>query len=165
MTRRLLLTGAGGFIGHHVLEHLLHETDWQVVATDSFRHKGKTDRLRQVLESGPLEWCERVQAAMPALAPPVPPKLRHKIGPVDYVIGMASLSHVDNSIHDPVSFVRNNVDIALSTLEYAREARPEHLVWVSTDEVYGPVTGGDTHPPRAAAPPPHPHQSSTAAHD
>jgi dTDP-glucose 4,6-dehydratase len=139
MTKRVLLTGAGGFIGAHVLEHLLHETDWHVTATDSFRHKGKTDRIRQVLENGPAEWRQRTSVVMHDLAAPVSSQLRHKIGPVDYVIGMASLSHVDDSIAAPVPFVRNNVDIALSVLEYAREVRPEALIWISTDEVYGPV--------------------------
>ena len=32
VTRRVLLTGAGGFIGAHTLEHLLSNTDWQIVA-------------------------------------------------------------------------------------------------------------------------------------
>ena len=64
MTKRVLITGAGGFIGAHALEHLLHETDWHVTATDSFRHKGKTDRIRQVLEGGPPEWRGRVTVVM-----------------------------------------------------------------------------------------------------
>jgi dTDP-glucose 4,6-dehydratase len=137
--KRLLLTGAGGFIGAHVLEHLLHETGWHVTATDSFRHKGRTDRIAQVLENGPAEWRQRVTVIMHDLAAPFTSQMRHKIGHVDYVIAMASLSHVDDSITDPVPFARNNVDIALSMLEYAREATPEHLIWISTDEVYGPV--------------------------
>jgi|SRR5215475_3201547 len=165
MTRRLLLTGAGGFIGHHVLEHLLHETDWQVVATDSFRHKGKTDRINQVLQAGPDEWRQRVHVVMHDLTAPVASQLRHKIGPVDYVIGMASLSHVDDSIADPVSFTRNNVDIVLSTLEYAREAQPRHVIWVSTDEVYGPAENGGAHPEWAPILPSNPYASSKAAQE
>ena len=140
--KRVLITGCGGFIGAHLLEHVLHETDWEVTATDSFRHKGRTDRIRQVLEAGPPEWRQRTHVVMHDLAAPVASQLRHKIGHVDYVLALGSLSHIDDSIADPVPFARNNLDIALSTLEYARDASPEHLIWVSTDEVYGPTEPG-----------------------
>ena len=163
--KRVLLTGAGGFLGVHVLEHLLHETDWQVTATDSFRHKGKTDRIRQVLEHGAPEWRQRTRVVMHDLAAPVASQLRDKIGPVDYVLAVASLSHVDDSIRDPAGFTRNNVDIALSVLEYAREARPAHLIWVSTDEVYGPTVAGHAHPEWAPILPSNPYSASKAAQE
>jgi dTDP-glucose 4,6-dehydratase len=165
LSKRLLLTGAGGFIGAHVLEHLLHETDWDITATDSFRHKGKTDRIRQVLENGPEQWRQRTSVVMHDLAAPVASQLAHKIGGVDYVIAMASLSHVDDSIAAPVPFVRNNTDIALSTLEYAREACPQALIWVSTDEVYGPVAPGEAHPEWAPVVPSNPYSASKAAQE
>ena len=165
MTKRVLLTGAGGFIGHHVLEHLLHESDWEITATDSFRHKGKTDRIRQVLEHGAPEWRQRTRVVMHDLAAPVASQLRDKIGPVDYVLAVASLSHVDDSIADPVAFTRNNTDIALSVLEYAREAAPAHLIWVSTDEVYGPTVAGQAHPEWAPILPSNPYSASKAAQE
>jgi dTDP-glucose 4,6-dehydratase len=162
--RRVLITGAGGFIGHHVLEHVLARTDWRVVATDSFRHKGRTDRIAQVLGHTP-KWRGRVQVVMHDLAAPVASQLAAKIGNVDYVIALASLSHVDDSIRDPVGFTRNNTDIALSTLEYARDACPRHVIWVSTDEVYGPVEGGHAHGEWAPIVPSNPYAASKAAQE
>jgi dTDP-glucose 4,6-dehydratase len=78
---------------------------------------------------------------------------------------VASLSHVDDSIADPVAFTRNNVDIALSVLEYAREAAPAHLIWVSTDEVYGPAVAGQAHPEWAPVLPSNPYSASKAAQE
>ena len=47
---RVLLTGAGGFVGHHTLSHLLKTTDYHFIVTDSFRHRGNSARLRSVFE-------------------------------------------------------------------------------------------------------------------
>jgi dTDP-glucose 4,6-dehydratase len=107
-SKRVLLTGAGGFVGHHTLEHLLVTTDWEIVCTDSFRHKGKTDRLREVLESHSL-LGSRVKVLTHDLRAPISPQLAHAMGPINYLISMASESHVDRSITDPRDFFENNV--------------------------------------------------------
>jgi dTDP-glucose 4,6-dehydratase len=163
--KRVLITGAGGFAGHHVLEHVLHETDWRVIAVDSFRHKGKIDRIHQVLQAGPAEWRQRVTVVMHDLASPVVPQLTSEIGQIDYVLALASLSHVDDSIADPAGFIRNNVEIALATLSYAQVVVPRHLVWVSTDEVYGPTAPGQDHPEWASILPSNPYSASKAAQE
>lgn len=162
---KLLLTGAGGFIGSHTLRHFLSETDWDVAATDSFRHKGKTDRIVQAVDGIP-GWRERLDVVVHDLAAPLSAQAADRIGGVDYVIAMASASHVDRSITDPAAFVRNNVEVALSTLEYARQAKPKALIWISTDEVYGPVGRGDAgHREWAAILPSNPYSASKAAQE
>ena len=160
----VLLTGAGGFVGHHCLEHILATTDWQVVASDSFRHKGKTDRIVQVLD-GHHGWPERVSVLTHDLTVPFSDQAVASLGGVDYVIAMASESHVERSISDPVPFVRNNVDVALSTLELCREIAPRAVIWVSTDEVYGPEHGGKAHPEWDTILPSNPYSASKAAQE
>lgn len=162
---RLLLTGAGGFIGSHVLEHILTETDWQVTATDSFRHKGRTDRIAEVLAPHP-EWAARMDLVVHDLAAPFTAPTLDRMGAVGYVIAMASESHVDRSIADPAPFVRNNVNVILSTLEAARYLRPRAVIVISTDEVYGPVErGGAGHPEWAPVIPSNPYSASKAAQE
>lgn len=166
MTKRVLLTGGGGFVGAHTLAHLLQETGWDVVVVDSFRHKGKTDRIAQTLAGGPPEWRERVKIYLHDLGAPFSAQALHWLQPLDYIIAMASESHVDRSISDPLPFVRNNVELIMSTLELAREIQPEHMVVVSTDEVYGPIRG-DEASPREWAPmlPSNPYAASKAAQE
>lgn len=131
---RYLLTGAGGFAGHHFLEHLLAtDPEAQVVATDSFEHKGKMSRIEQVCVNYP---GRNVLVLKHDLNYP----WKWDRGDFDYIIAYASESHVDRSIDDPVPFVQNNVNVALQTMELARKVNPKAVVWVSTDEVYGPVT-------------------------
>ena len=59
----------------------------------------------------------------------------------DLIIHLAAESHVDNSINNPVSFYRSNVEGTLCILECARQYRKDNgldlFVHVSTDEVYG----------------------------
>ena len=48
--KSLLLTGAGGFAGSHMLQEILESTDWNVVCVASFRHKGLQDRIKHILD-------------------------------------------------------------------------------------------------------------------
>jgi dTDP-glucose 4,6-dehydratase len=162
---KIWLSGAGGFLGHHCLEHLLVNTDWQVLATDSFRHKGTCDRIAQVLAPHP-EWARRAEVVTHDLAGPFTPAQAARMGRVDYMIAMASESHVDRSIADPVPFALNNVHVILNTLELARALRPAAVIVISTDEVYGPVEAGSPgHPEWAPVIPSNPYSASKAAQE
>lgn len=171
---RLLLTGAGGFAGHHFLEHALSCTDWDITVTDSFRHRGTTDRIAQVLRgtlqpAGELPWTSRVDVLQHDLRAPFSEQALHRIGghgDLEYIIAMASQSHVDTSITDPVPFVENNMAVALNTLELARKLRPRAVVMISTDEVYGPVAvPGRGHREWAPVLPSNPYAASKAAQE
>jgi dTDP-D-glucose 4,6-dehydratase len=62
------------------------------------------------------------------LTSPLSEMLIKKIGHVDYIVAMASLSDVHDSIVNPVPFVQNNVNVALAMLEYARVAEAGALL-------------------------------------
>jgi dTDP-glucose 4,6-dehydratase len=162
---RCLISGAGGFAGSHFLEHALAMTDWDVTATDSFRHRGSTDRISQVLEGFPGYAHDRVDVLTHDLAAPFSPQAAHRIaGPgLDFIVAYAAGSDVDASIADPVPFVLNNVAVALSTLELARQLKPRAVVLISTDEVYGPEPATGPHPEWAPILPSNPYSGSKAA--
>lgn len=138
MSKRLLLTGISGSIGVHFLSHFMHNTDWEVVGIDSFRHRGWTDRLTVMFDAHP-DWVARTTIFNHDLTAPISPVLQNKIGNVDYIISMASLSDVEASIVDPIPFINNNIAVVETMLEYAREVKPEVFLQISTDEVYGAV--------------------------
>ena len=165
-SKRVLLTGAGGFVGHHTLEHLLVNTDWEIVCTDSFRHRGKTDRIREVLDGLTRgiydENRSRVRVLTHDLRVPISPQFAAEIGDVDYLVSIASESHVDRSITEPRSFIENNVQLVLSLLEYAREHPVEKLIHLSTDEVYGPAPPDHEHVEGEPHRPSNPYSASKA---
>lgn len=177
MPKTILITGAGGFVGHHFLEHVLATTDWNVIATDSFKHKGRTDRIAQVLDAAPIliganprpHWKQRTKVITHDLCAPFS---SHQVrdlqfAGVNYIAAFASESHVDRSISDPVPFMRNNLEITFTTLELARKLQPEALVWISTDEVYGPVEASDLtgHPEWSTILPSNPYSASKASQE
>lgn len=135
-----MLTGVGGSIGIHTLSQLMKHTDWHVVGIDSFRHKGWSDRVAHHLKCHP-EDVPRIRIITHDLVAPFSELTKKRIGHVDYIINMASLSDVEASNIDPVPFVQNNIALVLHMLEYAREVKPEAFIQISTDEVYGPTTG------------------------
>lgn len=161
---RVLLTGMGGFIGCHTLAHIMHNTDWDVVGIDSFRHKGLTDRIVEVLADHPT-WRKRVTVITHDLKAPISPQMIEQIGKIDYIINMAAESHVDRSIDYPVDFIKNNVDLTLNVLEYARVAKPKAFIQVSTDEVYGPARVGDNHKEWSNILPSNPYSASKACQE
>lgn len=138
-----MITGISGAIGIHMLGAVMHNTDWDVVGIDSFRHKGYVDRLSETFGSHP-DWQERTEIVTHDLTAPFTEREIERIGQIDYIINLASLSDVSGSIDDPVTFIKNNVDLMLNILEYARVAKPKTFLHFSTDEVYGaaPKDGG-----------------------
>ncbi len=168
--KNVLLTGGGGFIGGHTFAHIMHNTDWHVTIIDSFRHKGKTDRITEMLESHP-DWRERLAVITHDLKAPFSPQLIERIGPVNYIINMASESHVDRSITDPRDFIENNVHLTLTMLEYARvlalqlKSPLEKFIQISTDEVYGPAPDGHNHKEGEPHKPSNPYSASKAAQE
>ena len=57
---KALITGAAGAVGVHLIAHIMHNTDWDVIANDSFRHKGYFDRLSELHKEHP-EWRSRIE--------------------------------------------------------------------------------------------------------
>jgi dTDP-glucose 4,6-dehydratase len=144
---RVLLTGASGFVGSHVLEHLLTTTDAHVVCPVTFTHQGTTDRIRLVLDTDP-SWAERVTVIKTDLTAPISPQTDDAFGHIDRVFNVASESHVDRSIESPAEFITNNVALICHLLDWMRfrgVSMPEVFVQVSTDEVYGPAPAGTAH--------------------
>ena len=159
---RVLVTGGAGFAGHHLCEHLLLTTDWDLVVLDGLTYAGRPDRLTDCQGYDP----DRVTLLWHDLRAPVHGWLDERIGPVDAVLHLAAESHVDRSIAAPAPFVRNNVDVTLNLLEWARARTAiTHFVQVSTDEVYGPAPEGIAHAEWAPILPSNPYSASKACQE
>jgi dTDP-glucose 4,6-dehydratase len=161
--KRVLLTGGSGFIGSHMLEHLLTNTDWEVVIIAGWTHRGIPERI---LDSVHYQNNKpRVTVITHDLVAPLGRMTIERIGRIDYIIHAAAESHVDRSITHPVPFFKNNVDITLNLLEYARVVQPEAFIQISTDETYGASTPGHPHREWDPVLPSNPYSGSKAAQE
>lgn len=161
---RLLITGGGGFCGAHSIMHFLHNTDWEIVSIDSFRHMGKTDRITNMMAAYP-KYANRLTVLTHDLTVPFSDQFVDRLGKIDYIVNMASMSHVDTSISNPRDFVNNNVNLMLTMLEYARKHPVKKFLHISTDEVYGPAAEGYAHIEGDYHRPSNPYSASKAAQE
>jgi dTDP-glucose 4,6-dehydratase len=162
--KRVLLTGAGGFIGSHVLAHILDTTDWNVTLIGREPMLG---RITEVVDSRPGSW-KRVSFVKHDLREsfaPLEMAVIRGFAPYDVIINCASVADVDRSIADPRSVIAENVAMMVEMLELARRIEPDVFIHVSTGEVYGAAPMG--RPSREWDPvlPPNPYSASKAAQE
>jgi len=130
---KILLTGAAGFVGSHIVEEFLQDAETEIIALDGLTYAGRLDRL--------LPFKNRVKFVYHDFRQPLSPSLIKSLGTVNYVIHCGAESHVSRSFENPGLFVESNIFGTLNILEAARLLQPEKFIYVSTDEVFGPASG------------------------
>lgn len=138
--KRILLTGAAGFVGHHFVEGILKETDWEIVILDGLTYAGDPNRLTNI--SCWEQEKHRVNFVWWDLRSELNYSIEKEIGEVDFVVHMAAESHVDRSISDAKPFIMSNILGTYHLLEYIRKRPVKKFIYFSTDEVFGPITEG-----------------------
>lgn len=159
---KVLLSGAAGFVGSHVLRHLLVNTDWQIICPVTFRHQGVPERIASAVQG---QDKSRVIVERHDIRAGFSFQTLRRWGRVDVIMNVASESHVDRSIEDPAGFIDNNVQMMTGILEYARQVKPSLFLHMSTDEVYGPAYGEHRHREGEPHRPSNPYSASKAAQE
>jgi UDP-glucose 4-epimerase len=121
--QRALVTGGGGFIGHHLTRRLVRE-GYKVRVLDNFA-TGRRERLQEMdveLVEGDLRSYERAHTAVRG---------------VDFVFHLAALPSVPRSMQDPLTTNSVNVDGTLNVLLASRDEGVQRVVFASSSSVYG----------------------------
>jgi len=145
--KKVLITGGAGFIAHHLIQHILKTTNWDIVSLDRLDYSGNLNRLDNVLSTLTDKDRSRLKIVFHDLKSAVNPWIRKEIGEVNIILHLAAGSPVDRSIEFPIEFVMDNVVGTANILEYARyidnkNSQFEKFVYFSTDEVFGPAPDG-----------------------
>ncbi len=132
--KRILVTGAAGFIGYHTAERLLERGD-EVIGLDNLNDyydvNLKKARLARLEEKEGFKFLEMDLAdrlGMKALFLEVP---------FDGVIHLAAQAGVRYSLVNPEAYVDSNLVGFLHVLEGCRHTGVKHLVFASSSSVYG----------------------------
>lgn len=134
---KVLISGAAGFVGHHIVQAILERTDWRVTIIDRLDCSGNLNRLAEIgAAKNP-----RVKFVYHDLRAPLNDQLCAQIGSHDYVLHLAAATHVDRSIENPMEFVLDNVVATCNMLDYARKVGCSKFLQFGTDEIFGPAPG------------------------
>ncbi|MCP6718269.1 MAG: GDP-mannose 4,6-dehydratase [Patescibacteria group bacterium] len=139
MSKRILVTGGAGFVGHHFIDHLLKNTDWEIIVLDSLNYAGNLNRITDSEVFTP----KRVKFVWHDLQASISDSIHKLIGKLDYCVHFAAESHVDKSLKNSIPFVMSNVLGTANLLEYFKHHQPKCKTLIfSTDEVFGSAPEG-----------------------
>jgi UDP-N-acetylglucosamine/UDP-N-acetylgalactosamine 4-epimerase len=132
-SRTWLVTGAAGFIGSNLVEHLL-KLDQRVVGLDNFAtgHRKNLNQLKDLVTASQWERFRFLDADLR-----VSHLCHEACTGVDYVLHQGALGSVPRSVADPVTSNEANVLGFLNIMLAARDAKVKRLVYASSSSVYG----------------------------
>ena len=128
--RKVLVTGAGGFIGSHLCESLVREGA-QVTALVRYNSRGSWGNLEFLPDE--VKRSIRVHAGFIE----DPDCVDQAVSGQGTVFHLAALIGIPYSYQAPHSYLRTNVEGTLNILEAARRHEVECVVQTSTSETYG----------------------------
>ena len=136
----VLITGGCGFVGHHLIEHIIKNTDWNITVLDRLTYASNGfDRLRDINVFDD----KRVRILAADFTFPIKDGLAKEIGKPDYILHLGGETHVDRSIDDAAPFVMANVLGTMRMLDFAKTLPDlKRFVFFGTDEVFGPAPEG-----------------------
>ena len=146
--KKVLITGADGFIGSHLTEALVNQ-GYDVrafVYYNSFNSYGWLDSIPSVTKSHIEFFAGDIRD---------PNGVREAMRGVDIVFHLAALIAIPFSYHSPDSYIDTNVKGTLNIIQAARDNQVSRVLVTSTSEVYGtakfvPIT--ELHPKQPQSP-------------
>jgi dTDP-glucose 4,6-dehydratase len=125
---KILVTGAGGFIGSHLVEYLI-EQGHQVrafVRYNSRNYWGWLDSSKKLSEieifSGDIRDYDSVFESVKG---------------IDYIFHLAALIGIPYSYYSPLAYIKTNIEGTYNVLQAARKLNTQRVIHTSTSEVYG----------------------------
>lgn len=163
--RQILITGGAGFIGSHVVRHMvINYPEYHIVNLDKLTYAGNLENLKDLEGKSNYEFIK---------GDIVDGAFIHALFEdrnFDGIIHLAAESHVDRSISNPMEFVYTNIIGTVNLLNAARnrwdgDEQGKRFYHISTDEVYGSLGESGFFVETTAYDPRSPYSASKASSD
>ena len=128
--KKVLVTGAGGFIGSHLVESLL-EKEADVRAMVKYNGRGGWGMLKDL----PVESQNKIEVVAGNICDPF--FVHSAVKGCDYVFHLAALIGIPYSYVAPADYVQTNIIGTLNVLEACRSHGVARIIHTSTSETYG----------------------------
>jgi dTDP-glucose 4,6-dehydratase len=165
---KILLTGGCGFIGSAVIRKIIHDYEFDVINVDKLTYAGNIESLGSI-NTNPRYFFEKKDICnLDDL------KIIFDKYQPDFVMHLAAESHVDRSIENPDDFINTNIIGTYNLLKSSRyyyenldQAKKSSFRFhhISTDEVYGDLTGNTLFTENTSYSPSSPYSASKAGSD
>jgi len=130
MEKYALVTGAGGFIGSHLVEHLVDQ-GYRVRAMVRYNSQNRWGWL----DTLPKKIIEQVEVYAGDVRDSA--FVRETVTDCNIVFHLAALIGIPYSYHAPSSYIETNISGTLNILQACSEREIDRLVHTSTSETYG----------------------------
>ena len=139
MSKKVLITGAAGFIGFHSSKRLIDE-GYEVIGIDNFNNyydvklkKARIEYIEKSKKSIHKKWkfikCDLLERKKLD-------EIFDKYNP-EYVINLAAQAGVRYSIDNPREYINSNIVGFMNLIECCRHNEVKHFIYASSSSVYG----------------------------
>lgn len=127
MTRRILITGGAGFIGHHLVKYLLKTNNYSLRILDNLSHSNCAKQ--ESLNNLNVEFIRGDVRDQPTVL--------QVAKDCEYIFHLAAQSNLSRADADPLYAYETNVDGTFNVLLSALKNRCKRVIFTSSREVYG----------------------------
>lgn len=136
--KRILVTGCLGFIGSYFCKYMLNKyKDISIIGFNRKSDERNELRIKDIRDTIVNKRFHMIYGDLTDFS-----ATSGLLENIDYAVHFAAKTFVDHSIQDAYPFIQSNIIGTYNLLEQARKYKPNKVIIVSTDEVYGAILDG-----------------------
>ena len=129
MKKKILITGAAGFIGFHLIKKLIKNKNYSITIVDNLSRGRIDDEFRKIIQLNKIKFLKKDLSK----------KLVFNTN-FDYIFHLAAIVGVSNVEKQPIKTFKNNLSSTINLIEaFSLKKNKPVFIFFSTSEVYQPL--------------------------